>query len=67
MQINACNGRNCGETFAGPNSPTKPAVWTENWTSRYVCINLSFIGLHFIFHRIFLCSFCDIDREMFLA
>ncbi|XXG87051.1 hypothetical protein AAC387_Pa11g1837 [Persea americana] len=33
--INACNGRNCGETFAGPNSPTKPAVWTENWTSRY--------------------------------
>ncbi|KAI3873532.1 hypothetical protein MKX03_009442 [Papaver bracteatum] len=31
--INACNGRNCGETFAGPNSPNKPAIWTENWTS----------------------------------
>ncbi|OWM85111.1 hypothetical protein CDL15_Pgr027898 [Punica granatum] len=31
--INACNGRRCGETFAGPNSPNKPAIWTENWTS----------------------------------
>ncbi|MQM04345.1 hypothetical protein Taro_037145 [Colocasia esculenta] len=31
--INACNGMNCGETFAGPNSPNKPAIWTENWTS----------------------------------
>lgn len=34
-QINACNGRQCGETFKGPNSPNKPAVWTENWTSLY--------------------------------
>ncbi|CAN6999405.1 unnamed protein product [Brassica oleracea var. botrytis] len=33
--INACNGRQCGETFKGPNSPNKPAVWTENWTSFY--------------------------------
>ncbi|KAE8100698.1 hypothetical protein FH972_018566 [Carpinus fangiana] len=33
--INACNGRRCGETFAGPNSPNKPAIWTENWTSLY--------------------------------
>ncbi|KAL5704440.1 hypothetical protein ACHQM5_022873 [Ranunculus cassubicifolius] len=31
--INACNGRTCGETFTGPNSPNKPAIWTENWTS----------------------------------
>ncbi|TVU19483.1 hypothetical protein EJB05_35634, partial [Eragrostis curvula] len=34
--INACNGLTCGETFVGPNSPKKPAVWTENWTSRYL-------------------------------
>ncbi|KAK7836485.1 beta-galactosidase 16 [Quercus suber] len=33
--INACNGRRCGQTFVGPNSPTKPAIWTENWTSFY--------------------------------
>ncbi|KAB1221090.1 Beta-galactosidase 16 [Morella rubra] len=33
--INACNGRRCGETFEGPNSPNKPAIWTENWTSFY--------------------------------
>ncbi|XP_077213030.1 beta-galactosidase 16-like [Tasmannia lanceolata] len=33
--INTCNGRNCGETFAGPNSPSKPSLWTENWTMRY--------------------------------
>ncbi|AAG29193.1 beta-galactosidase, putative [Arabidopsis thaliana] len=31
--VNACNGRQCGETFKGPNSPNKPAIWTENWTS----------------------------------
>ncbi|KAK1384445.1 Beta-galactosidase [Heracleum sosnowskyi] len=31
--INACNGMKCGETFAGPNSPNKPSLWTENWTS----------------------------------
>ncbi|XP_035541969.1 beta-galactosidase 16-like [Juglans regia] len=31
--INTCNGMRCGETFAGPNSPNKPALWTENWTS----------------------------------
>lgn len=31
--INSCNGMKCGETFAGPNSPKKPAIWTENWTS----------------------------------
>ncbi|KAL6848583.1 hypothetical protein ACP4OV_021609 [Aristida adscensionis] len=33
--INSCNGLSCGETFVGPNSPNKPALWTENWTSRY--------------------------------
>ncbi|KAL3513657.1 hypothetical protein ACH5RR_026374 [Cinchona calisaya] len=33
--INTCNGRMCGETFKGPNSPNKPAIWTENWTSFY--------------------------------
>ncbi|CAL0319747.1 unnamed protein product [Lupinus luteus] len=25
----------CGETFTGPNSPNKPTMWTENWTSFY--------------------------------
>ncbi|XP_042491413.1 beta-galactosidase 6 isoform X2 [Macadamia integrifolia] len=33
--INSCNGMRCGQTFAGPNSPNKPAIWTENWTSFY--------------------------------
>nr|CAD1830526.1 unnamed protein product [Ananas comosus var. bracteatus] len=33
--INACNGRNCGDNFAGPNHPTKPVLWTENWTAQY--------------------------------
>ncbi|KAH9623669.1 hypothetical protein KSS87_000245 [Heliosperma pusillum] len=33
--INTCNGMNCGETFKGPNSPNKPSMWTENWTSFY--------------------------------
>ncbi|KAJ8769849.1 hypothetical protein K2173_008931 [Erythroxylum novogranatense] len=33
--INSCNGRRCGVTFVGPNSPNKPAIWTENWTTRY--------------------------------
>ncbi|XP_070056011.1 beta-galactosidase 16 isoform X2 [Nicotiana tomentosiformis] len=33
--INACNGLRCGETFVGPNSPNKPSIWTENWTSFY--------------------------------
>ncbi|KAI4320564.1 hypothetical protein MLD38_034032 [Melastoma candidum] len=33
--INACNGLQCGETFEGPNSPNKPSIWTENWTSLY--------------------------------
>ncbi|CAN0877430.1 Beta-galactosidase 6 [Linum grandiflorum] len=31
--INTCNGMRCGDTFTGPNSPSKPALWTENWTS----------------------------------
>ncbi|PUZ65878.1 hypothetical protein GQ55_3G260700 [Panicum hallii var. hallii] len=34
--INTCNGLICGETFVGPNSADKPALWTENWTSRYL-------------------------------
>ncbi|KAL5820147.1 hypothetical protein ACOSQ4_023989 [Xanthoceras sorbifolium] len=33
--INTCNGMRCGETFTGPNSPNKPSMWTENWTSFY--------------------------------
>lgn len=33
--INTCNGMQCGQTFAGPNSPNKPPMWTENWTSFY--------------------------------
>ncbi|KAL2503608.1 Beta-galactosidase 16 [Abeliophyllum distichum] len=33
--INTCNGMKCGETFVGPNSPNKPALWTENWTHFY--------------------------------
>ncbi|XP_022991144.1 beta-galactosidase 16-like [Cucurbita maxima] len=33
--INTCNGLKCGETFAGPNSPNKPSLWTENWTTYY--------------------------------
>ncbi|OIV97003.1 hypothetical protein TanjilG_16852, partial [Lupinus angustifolius] len=33
--INTCNGMKCGETFTGPNSPNKPTMWTENWTSFY--------------------------------
>ncbi|KAL3641243.1 Beta-galactosidase 16 [Castilleja foliolosa] len=33
--INACNGLKCAETFVGPNSPNKPAIWTENWTHYY--------------------------------
>ncbi|GFY85422.1 glycosyl hydrolase family 35 protein [Actinidia rufa] len=33
--INACNGMRCGETFVGPNSPNKPSLWTENWTTYY--------------------------------
>ncbi|KAJ6801516.1 beta-galactosidase 7-like [Iris pallida] len=33
--INTCNGLICGETFEGPNSPKKPALWTENWVSQY--------------------------------
>ncbi|XP_065036544.1 beta-galactosidase 11-like [Musa acuminata AAA Group] len=33
--INACNGRNCGDTFEVPNNSTKPFLWTENWTAQY--------------------------------
>ncbi|OVA19595.1 D-galactoside/L-rhamnose binding SUEL lectin domain [Macleaya cordata] len=33
--INTCNGRNCGDTFTGPNRPNKPSLWTENWTAQY--------------------------------
>ncbi|OAY83318.1 Beta-galactosidase 7, partial [Ananas comosus] len=34
--INSCNGLICGETFVGPNSPNKPSLWTENWTTKYL-------------------------------
>ncbi|MGD7361325.1 beta-galactosidase, partial [Ralstonia pseudosolanacearum] len=33
--INTCNGRNCGDTFYGPNRPNKPILWTENWTAQF--------------------------------
>ncbi|KAH0994172.1 hypothetical protein GBA52_005655 [Prunus armeniaca] len=33
--INTCNGRQCGDTFMGPNKPYKPTLWTENWTAQY--------------------------------
>ncbi|XAR72703.1 Beta-galactosidase [Bertholletia excelsa] len=33
--INTCNGRHCAKTWSGPNSPDKPALWTENWTAQY--------------------------------
>ncbi|XP_057966485.1 beta-galactosidase 11-like [Malania oleifera] len=33
--INTCNGRHCGDTFTGPNHPSKPSLWTENWTAQY--------------------------------
>nr|GMC65111.1 beta-galactosidase 13-like [Ipomoea batatas] len=33
--INTCNGRQCGDTFSGPNGPNKPFMWTENWTAQY--------------------------------
>ncbi|MED6118657.1 Beta-galactosidase 16 [Stylosanthes scabra] len=33
--INACNSMKCGTAFKGPNSPNKPSIWTENWTSFY--------------------------------
>ncbi|XP_057446313.1 beta-galactosidase 16-like [Lotus japonicus] len=31
--INTCNSMQCGTKFKGPNSPNKPSLWTENWTS----------------------------------
>ncbi|KAH7851872.1 hypothetical protein Vadar_017638 [Vaccinium darrowii] len=33
--INSCNGMKCGQTFLGPNSPNKPSIWSENWTTFY--------------------------------
>ncbi|MBA0865113.1 hypothetical protein Goshw_009158, partial [Gossypium schwendimanii] len=33
--INTCNGMKCGVSFPGPNSPNKPWLWTENWTTWY--------------------------------
>lgn len=45
VQINTCNGMRCGETFTGPNSPNKPSMWTENWTSLYVPLINSFLSL----------------------
>ncbi|CAI0557506.1 unnamed protein product [Linum tenue] len=33
--INSCNGRQCGDTFSGPNAPNKPSLWTENWTAQF--------------------------------
>ncbi|XP_051144918.1 beta-galactosidase 13-like isoform X2 [Andrographis paniculata] len=33
--ISTCNGRQCGDTFPGPNGPDKPTLWTENWTAQY--------------------------------
>ncbi|XP_019165122.1 PREDICTED: beta-galactosidase 13-like isoform X2 [Ipomoea nil] len=33
--IDTCNGRQCGDTFHGPNGVNKPSMWTENWTAQY--------------------------------
>ncbi|CAH9100904.1 unnamed protein product [Cuscuta europaea] len=33
--ISACNGRQCADTFQGPNGADKPSLWTENWTAQY--------------------------------
>ncbi|KAL0454083.1 UNVERIFIED_CONTAM: Beta-galactosidase 13 [Sesamum latifolium] len=33
--ISTCNGRQCADTFVGPNGPDKPSLWTENWTAQY--------------------------------
>ncbi|KAL0386872.1 UNVERIFIED_CONTAM: Beta-galactosidase 13 [Sesamum radiatum] len=33
--ISTCNGRQCADTFPGPNGPDKPSLWTENWTAQY--------------------------------
>ncbi|KAF7140964.1 hypothetical protein RHSIM_Rhsim06G0100700 [Rhododendron simsii] len=33
IEINTCNGMKCGQTFLGPNSPNKPSIWSENWTT----------------------------------
>lgn len=33
--ISTCNGRQCADTFRGPNGPDKPSLWTENWTAQY--------------------------------
>ncbi|EPS74283.1 beta-galactosidase, partial [Genlisea aurea] len=35
LVISTCNGRQCGDTFPGPNGPDKPSLWTENWTAQY--------------------------------
>lgn len=35
MQISACNGRNCGDTY-GPINPNKPVMWAEDWTAQLV-------------------------------
>lgn len=37
----------CGETFAGPNSPNKPSIWTENWTSLYVFNEMLYLFFFF--------------------
>lgn len=34
FQISTCNGRQCADTFTGPNGPNKPSLWTENWTAQ---------------------------------
>ncbi|TKY56114.1 Beta-galactosidase 6 [Spatholobus suberectus] len=33
LKINTCKGIRCGETFTRPNSPNKPELRIENWTS----------------------------------
>lgn len=45
--INACNGRHCGDTFPGPKRPDMPSLWTENWTTQYVC-NLFFCNNKYV-------------------
>ncbi|GFQ01453.1 beta-galactosidase 14 [Phtheirospermum japonicum] len=60
-RISTCNGRQCGDTFPGPNGPDKPSLWTENWTAQYrvfgdspsqrAAEDITFAIAHFFFAR----------------
>ncbi|KAK6946147.1 hypothetical protein RJ641_013691 [Dillenia turbinata] len=42
--INPWNGRQCGVTFTGPNSPEKPTLWNENRTAHIMVVQ-ALVGL----------------------